>query len=148
MWHESAPIHPICPFNDITIVISGDFNQRSIAELIADHPDLIEVDFGPTRGDRSIDRTLVNFGRSVVESNTLPPHETEDGRSSDHRIAFARVLFPREERRSITYTYREFTEEGSDSFVEAVNRQDWSLVYDQTNSSLKVKAFQAILTST
>ena len=132
-------------FPEVTIVISGDFNQWSIAELIADHPDLTEVDYGPTRGDRAIDRTLVNFGRSVVESNTLPPLETEEGRASDHRIAFARAVFPREEKKLITYSYREFTEEGSDRFVEAVNRQDWSPVYDQPDSSLKVKAFQAIL---
>ena len=42
-------------FPDVTLVISGDFNQWSIAELIADHPDLSEVNYGPTRGDRAID---------------------------------------------------------------------------------------------
>ena len=132
-------------YPDVAIILSGDFNQWSIAEIICDHPDLTEVDFGPTRGDKAIDRTLINFGRSIEESYTLLPLETEDGRLSDHRIAYAKAVFPRVKEKVITYSYREFTEAGGESFVRAVSAQDWSEVYEQDSPSDKVLAFQAIL---
>ena len=60
-------------FANCSIVIGGDFNQWPIEEISQDHPDLTEVKHGPTRGDREIDRTFVNFGRSIRESGALPP---------------------------------------------------------------------------
>ena len=132
-------------YPDIAIILSGDFNQWSIAEIICDHPDLSEVDYGPTRGDRAIDRTLINFARSLTESYTLPPLETEDGRPSDHKIAYARAVFPRADKKLISYSYREFTEAGGNNFVTAVSAQDWSEVYSQETSTDKVRVFQAIL---
>lgn len=54
---------------------------------------MTKFDLGPTRGTKSIDRTLVNFGRSITESCTLEPLETKSGMLSDHRIAFAKAKF-------------------------------------------------------
>ena len=132
-------------FEGCTIIISGDFNQWSIDELLEEHPDLSEVPFGPTRGDRSIDRSLVNFGRAIKESGTLPPLETEDGLLSDHKIAWAKSEFQSQPKNYITYTYRAFTETGAAGFLQALQTQDWSTVYEATSSSLKVEKFQELL---
>ena len=55
------------------IIVGGDWNQWDLQPILNDHPDMAEVDHGPTRGNRKIDRFLVNFPRSVVESDVLPP---------------------------------------------------------------------------
>ena len=86
-----------------TIVVGGDFNQWPVEDIMQEHPDLTEVQHGPTRGDRAIVRTLINFGR--VESGSLPLLETESGNESDHRIAWARANFSRPPDKLIKYTY-------------------------------------------
>ena len=48
-------------FDDPYIIISGDFNQWSIDSTLEDFPDLGEVNVGPTRGSRSIDRTCLLY---------------------------------------------------------------------------------------
>ena len=93
-------------YRDCSIMVSGDFNQWPINEIIEDHPDLLEVDHGPTRGDRSIDRTFVNFGRALTEYGTLPPLETEEGMVSDHMMAWGREIFKTEPPESVTYKHR------------------------------------------
>ena len=45
---------------------------------------------GNTRGDKVIDRIFSNMGRSVLEAGSYAPLETEDGRVSDHRVAYGR----------------------------------------------------------
>ena len=132
-------------FENCSIVISGDFNQWSIAEILADHPDLSEVPFGPTRGDKAIDRTLVNFSRAVRESRTLEPLETEEGLPSDHRIAWAYAAFEKNPERKLSYTYRAYTEEGAASFMESIREQSWLEIQEQTSSNNKVAIFQGIL---
>ena len=97
-------------FRDCSIVVGGDFNQWQVQDLLQEHPSLTEVDHGPTRGDRAIDRTLVNFGRSIVESGTLPPLETEEGQVSDHKVAWARAEFDVISSGTVTYSYREYTD--------------------------------------
>ena len=84
-------------------MIAGDFNQWKIGEAVGDLVDVREVFIGPTRGSRSIDRIFVNFSRSVVESGTSAPLETEvleNGRitRSDHRVAFCRTEFLKTEK--------------------------------------------------
>ena len=61
---------------DVLVVVSGDFKHWHVQELLDKHPDLAEVDHGPTRMGRSIDRTLVNFPRAVKSSSTSTPLET------------------------------------------------------------------------
>lgn len=54
------------------IIIGGDFNQWLIKPVIDKHSDLREVEHDPTRGERKIDKFLVNLPQSVTESDTLP----------------------------------------------------------------------------
>ena len=132
-------------FEDCSLVISGDFNQWNIGEITQDHPELVEVEFGPTRGDKSIDRSFVNFGRAIVESGVLPPLETETGQASDHKIAWAEAKFLTTKQKQISYTYRAYTEEGAESFLQELNTQSWTEVYEAQDSDSKANKFQEIV---
>ena len=132
-------------FTDCSLLVAGDFNQWPVAGLLEEHPDLKEVEHGPTRGERAIDRSLVNFYRSIEESGTLPPLETEDGRESDHKIAWARATFEKTPSKIISYSYRAYTERGATSFLQALSAQDWSEVYNAGSTSNKVLKLQGIL---
>ena len=132
-------------FNDCSIIISGEFNQWPLEEILAEHPELSEVNYGPTRGNKSIDRTIVNFGRSITESDTLPPLETDDGRVSDHRIAFAAADFRQPKPKMISYSYKRFTELGATKFVQALSGYDWSSVYRAQTSSAKANLLQSAI---
>ena len=132
-------------FEDCAVIVTGDFNQWPIQDIIEDHPDLGEIIFGPTRGDRLIDRTFTNFNRSIKETNVLQPLEAEAGNVSDHKMTFAKAVFPRAESDKISYTYRPFSEEGAVGFLESISTQDWSGVLDGRNIDEKVSCFQSVL---
>ena len=84
-------------YKDPYLFIAGDFNQWKIEEPLQDFMDIREVEVGDTRGSRCIDRIFSNLGRSVTESGTLAPLETDEDevRKSDHRVAFCRLRVPR-----------------------------------------------------
>ena len=132
-------------FEDCAILISGDFNQWSIDEILTDHPDLREVPYGPTRGDRSIDRSISNFHRSIVETDVLPPLETEEGQVSDHKMAFGKAIFPTNPTAKIKYSYRKYTDEGAAGFISAVASHDWTPVLSARGVDDKALAFQEAL---
>ena len=131
--------------NDCMGVLGGDFTQWPIEEFLEDHPEITEAEIGPTRGSRSIDRVFTNFHRSITESGTRTPLETEDGSPSDHKQAFVRAIFPKIQAKTIKYTYRPFTVKGASDFTAAIEAADWSPVYEATSSSDKTVAFQSTL---
>ena len=57
------------------IVVAGDFNQWKINDVMVNFPDITEADVGPTRGDRSIDRSCLfpRLIRSQSTRKTRPP---------------------------------------------------------------------------
>ena len=59
------------------ILVGGDFNQWRIDDCLADYADIREALIGPTRGSRSIDRIFTNLSRTIKESGSLSPLETE-----------------------------------------------------------------------
>ena len=130
---------------DVLVVVSGDFNQWPLQDLMDEHPDLSEVDHGPTRLGRSIDRTLVNFPRAIKSSGTSTPLETEDGNKSDHRVAHLLAAFDVQPTKKVTYTYRAFTPEGADQFSECLARLDWDTVYQEPTVEGKAAAFQKMI---
>ena len=132
-------------YGDCTIVVNGDFNHWPAEELLDDHPDLREVEHGPTRGHRKIDRSFTNIGRSIVESGVLPPLETEAGNLSDHRMVFVKAVFKAAPKNNITYTHRPVTMRGVDKFVNLCAGQDWHDVLAKDSANDKAEAFQAIL---
>ena len=88
-------------YRDPFVFISGDFNQWNLEQALEEFVDLSEVDVGPSRGQRSIDRTFCNMGRSVIECGTVPPLETEaetadEAAKSDHMITYIKAELPRQ----------------------------------------------------
>ena len=93
-----------------------------MAQALEDFANVKEADVGHTRNSRSLDRIFLNMARSIVESGTLEPlsteeTETEEAKSSDHRIAYCRLDLPRKNTFTWeTYTYRYFNEESKKNF--------------------------------
>ena len=106
-------------FASAMIIVAGDWNQWPTDHVLQEHPDMVEVEHGPTRNDRKIDKFLVNFGRSVIESDILPPLDDGMGRESDHLISYLKAAVKKPRQASTTYSYRHYTEEGAARF------QDW-----------------------
>ena len=48
-------------FENCMITVAGDFNQWTIGTIVTEHPDPKEVEHGPTRVDRMIDKFFVNY---------------------------------------------------------------------------------------
>ena len=132
-------------FQDCWIVLAGDFNQWGVDVILEEHPDLTVVSTGPTRGDRTIDLCLTNFNRSIAESGTLEPLESEMGQASDHRMVFFSARSPKALTKKIRYSYRYFSRKGSNDFEQWLKTCCWDPVYSARTSSLKVKAFDEIL---
>lgn len=105
-------------YEDCLIIVAGDLNKWLAKEMVEAHLEFKEVVHGPTRGDRAIDRTFCNFARLVTESWTLEPLEDEFGRKSDHRIAFMAAKFTSEPDKTIKYSYRYMSNEGTRGFMD------------------------------
>lgn len=114
-------------------------------ELLDNHPDLREVNHGPTRESKAIGRSFSNFHILIIESGTLPPLETEQGRESDHWIAFALARFETPPDEIITYTHRPYTEKGAAKFVREIQNQTWTDVLEAPPPSQKADLFQTTL---
>ena len=132
-------------FEGCSILVSGDFNQWGVQDLLDEHPDLAEIEHGYTRDERNIDRSFVNFNRSIVEFGTLEPLDTEESNPSDHRIAWAKAVFEPNPNKHTTYSYLQYCQEGATSFLQDLEVQDWEQVKKAGTTSEKVEAFQSIL---
>lgn len=135
---------------DPYICISGDFNQWKIEDHLADFPDLVEIITPPTRNERRIDRTFVNWPDHVHDCGCVPPLETEDDgdgvRMSDHKIQYALAKLPR--RQAVKWKKiisRPFTSKGARKFKKDLERQDWSTVVRANGPNGKETAFQKIV---
>ena len=109
------------------------------------HPDLREVDHGPTRQDRSIDRSFVNFKQAVVASGTTVPLEAESGATSDHRVAYFNAEFEVQTPKQVSYTYRAFTPEGAERFAERLALERWDGILSAGTVDEKAAAYQAVM---
>ena len=122
------------------IVVGGDWNQWNLKPILDDHADFSEVDHGPTRGDRKIDRFLTNFPRAVSESDVLPPLDDGYGRVSDHKIAYFRAAFRSNIEKKVSYRYRHYTDSGAAGFQAWISQHDFGPVYScqDVNDQLEV----------
>ena len=86
---------------DPYIVVSGDFNQWPVEDYMVEFRDIKETTGGPTRADRTIDRTFTNV-ELVTDVGTLCPLQTEEEgenfRESDHRVFYMSVKLERMEK--------------------------------------------------
>ena len=104
------------------VVVVGDFNRWGIGEVLEDFADVSEVEVGPTRQGRSIDRIFVNFGRSVAECGTLELLEDdaengEERRRSDHRVAYITCKLKRYESFKIAERKKNYLEGQKDTLL-------------------------------
>ena len=132
-------------FESPVVVVAGDWNQWDVKRVLDEHPDLAEVDHGPTRGERKIDKFLVNFPRSIVESDVLPPLDDGLGRESDHGIAFFKSKFRIRQDKKVSYTYRHYTEQGATAFQQWIQTKNFESVYVEVDVNSKLEAFSAIM---
>ena len=138
--NEAKRLHEDC-----CVIVAGDFNQWPAHDIAAEHPDLVEIKHGPTRNGREIDRSFVNFNRSLVEYGTSEPLDTEEGSDSDHRIAWARAEFVKPANDIIKYSYLQYTQEGATKFLEDLSQQKWDNVASAATCTAKVEAMQTTL---
>ena len=137
--------------DDPLIVLTGDLNRRDISPAIADFPDLIKISTGATRGSATLDVTYTNFNGLISETNTLPPHESNDGNSvSDHNIvhvALAKPVSHHFVKRS--FTFRPITEHGKTKFKRELLACDWESIRgkDSSQSAEKLCALLDYLTN-
>ena len=129
------------------ITVAGDWNQWDVKRVLDEHPDMAEVAHGPTRGERKIDKFLVNFSRSIIESDVLPPLDDGYGRQSDHSVAFFKAKFKVEIDKKVSYKYRHYTDEGARSFQGWIAGHSFDEVYSQGDVNLQLEAFLATLES-
>lgn len=87
----------------------------------------------------------MNFGRSIKESGTLPPLETEDARESDHKVAWAIAEFVAPVSKQVTYSYRAYTERGANNFLTELNAQSWEAVYSAHTTYDKAEMFLILI---
>ena len=134
-------------FQDPYIIIAGDFNQWEVENGLANFADIKEIKVGCTRGNREIDRVFTNISRSVTESGTVDPLETEEAESgvrrSDHRIVYCKCEVARRETyKWETYTYRHMGDESRKRFREWVVLHDWRSVLDAPDANGKAEEYQ------
>ena len=134
-------------FESPLIIVSGDWNQWPVDHVVQEHPDLAEVEHGPTRGDRKIDRTLVNFARSITESDTLPPLDDGQGRESDHLVSFFKAAIARPKEPLVRYRYRHYTDEGAAKFQAWISSKDFSSVLQKLDPNEQLGDFLGSLES-
>ena len=134
-------------FESPLIIVSGDWNQWPVTHVIQEHPDLTEVVHGPTRNGRKIDRTLVNFARSITESDTLPPLDDGLGRESDHLVSYFKAAIEKPREPLVKYRYRHYTEEGATKFQSWISAKDFSSVLGKLDPNDQLSDFLGSLES-
>ena len=128
-------------FESPLITVAGDWNQWNVDRILDDHPDLVEVEHGPTRAGNKIDKFLINFSRSVVESDVLPPLDDGLGRQSDHGLAFFKAKFDVPPVKKVSYRYRHFTDQGAGKFQEWISNHNFERVFAASNVNDKLESF-------
>lgn len=123
------------------IIVAGDWNQWPVDHVLQEHGDLTEVTHGPTRGERKIDKFLVNFNRSITESDTLPPLEDGEGRASDHLVAYFKASIQKVRRPVVKFRYRHYSDEGAEKFQRWVEAHDFSAVLAQNDPNAQLEVF-------
>ena len=117
-------------YDDPFIIITGDFNKKSIGPALCDFPDVQLVPPVPTRGSACLDLTFSNLGQYIADVRSLPALESNDGLStSDHSIVTIHCKIPKLAhfvKKRITF--RPFTTRGEVEFGRGLLNIDWRCV--------------------
>ena len=119
-------------YDDPFILITGDFNKKSISPALCDFPDIVLVDPVPTRGTACLDLSFSNLGPHITTVRSLPPLESNDNNTvSDHNIVSMSCKFPMHAHfTKKKITFRPFTTRGEAQFGREILSYDWSLIHD------------------
>ena len=79
-------------YDDPYIFVGGDFNRRSFRAAVTDHPDIVPVPVGATRGTAALDIIASNVNSTLVDYGTVEPIWNEQGIRTDHQTVFALSL--------------------------------------------------------
>ena len=110
------------------IVVAGDTNKRDVSDAYADIPNLTEVPSLPTRGNSRLDVIATNFN-DQVNSEVLPPLESEEGTASDHRVLYIRAKIQLYHDFKKQYIFRRrMKPEDIENFNRMITLTDWSSV--------------------
>ena len=119
-------------YDDPFVLITGDFNKKSITPALSDFPDIQLVNPVPTRGSACLDLTFSNLGSYIVTVRSLPALESNDGyTTSDHNIVSMSCNFPRHAHfTKKKITFRPFTTRGESQFGREILSVNWNLILD------------------
>lgn len=135
--------------DDPLICVAGDFNQWGIEDYLADYPDLVEVETGPTRNQRRIDRVFLNWdvaSFSCHEPLQTEPDDEGNVNYSDHRVQLVETTIPaRDGQEWVKYSYRPFSQTAADNFKAKLSSVSWQTVNWACGSNNKQKEMQRIL---
>lgn len=132
-------------FQSPMIIVAGDWNQWPTDYIRQEHTDLSEVEHGPTRGGNKIDRFLVNFGRAVIEADTLHPLDDGLGRESDHLAAYFKAAISKPKLPVTKYRYMNYTDEGAVKFQQWIQTHSFKGVYAEGEVNRQLEVFLAQL---
>ena len=129
-------------YNDPYLVVTSDFNQWKAENYLDSFADISEAPVGNTRGNKAIDRTFTNMGRSIVEAGTVLPLETlgeeEELKRNDHRLSFCRFRLKKKiSYRWETFICRRLNNDSISKFREWIVFHDWASVKDAGTSDAK-----------
>ena len=131
---------------DPIIIITGDFNQWDIPSALEEFRDIKETTAGPTRGQRTIDRTFTNLD-SVVEAGLLNPLQTDGAqeqiKESGHKVFYMTAAVRRRDRyRWLSYSYRFNNADSRKLFGDWIVQKDWSELLQTLTSDAKAELYQ------
>ena len=141
---EGAIIEVKRRFKDPYIIVSGDFNQWDVLRAVKEFLDISETSAGPTRGNRTIDRTFSNL-ENIKRKGVLDPLQSDDEintRQSDHRIFYVTAAM---KFKWLNYSYRYKSKEACEEFEQWILNKDWSGVLSAVGSDPKADLYQAEL---
>ena len=106
------------------IILAGDWNRANIS-LVINHFRLTQVVHFPTKGDRTLDKVLINFTEHYEKPSTFPPFGP-----SDHCTV---GLFPKIRSKANipanrTVTTRVVNAKSKQAFGRYMTGLDWSLI--------------------
>ena len=139
-------------YKDPFLVVGGDFNQWPLQNALDEFPDLNEVDVGPTRKDRWIDRIAINFSRALRASGAVPPLKVEprmQGTKSDHRVPYVKASLSRVKNYHWeSYSYRYRSPDAVAGFGKWLAGLHWAELAAMVSSNPKAECYQETVTAT
>ena len=112
--------------NSPRIFLCGDFNNKDVSTILADHPDMRVLDSPPTRNNQVLDMCITNFDPSGCDVSVGDPLVSDMGIPSDHEAMICRAT---SERRHIfkkrRIWVRKYTERGERNFGALLAAFDW-----------------------